>query len=269
MSELEVTPAPENDIPGVKKQVAAKIREMLVKGRRHFGSAGASLTHQLHNPELRGTAGFKPQLVEAGLTGERETSLIIREVMEKYPNAVLCDSVHIRGSENNDELSAGPEDGEIEDNGFYDDGKDTDHVLIIGDHVFIIDSKRWRKKARYTVNDKYQVLRNNKPFPGGNVRASAAKYLWKEYLHDPVSVSSLVVVNNEEVSTFRNKAWFKSPFKLVDIGRFDDLLEKEVKKLKPGSHIRTDLVSQVALSCIAPYDPYKEFLKSTGHNDFY
>ena len=261
---------PSDNVTGVKPELVGKIGALLERGVRHFGSAAASLTHQIHNPKYR-HEGLNPKLAEIGLKGEQATSLHLRKWLEEnYPNAVLCDSIHIRGALDEPELNEEPTEEEIEANGgFIDDGKDTDHVVILGDCVYIIDTKRWKKKSRYTIADDGSVLRNDRPFPGGRVHARAAKHLWADYLHEPYTLQSFVVINNEEVRTFRSKAWFRQPFKLVEIDRFDELLQKTIDRDKPDTDvIRADLVAQVALCCIPPYDPYKEFLKEAGVKDF-
>lgn len=125
---------PESDIPGVKDEVAWKIYEMLKSGRRYFGSSGASLTHQAFNPENN---EIKPELAKVGLEGERETTQILKEWMKDKPNVVLIDSVHIDTTYKDPETDIGEYESFVDPEMGIVEGKDTDHVLVIGSYVLL------------------------------------------------------------------------------------------------------------------------------------
>lgn len=253
--DIEIT-EPDEFIPGVKPNVAQAIKGMLSKGRRYFGSSGASLTHQVSNPESI-NSGIKPALAKKGLEGERSTTKMIQEWMKDKPGVVLVDSVHIDPSYKNSDVEEKEE--ELDEEEGIVDGKDTDHVLLIGDQVILIDSKRWKSKRKYSVDDHGRVLRSNRNFPGGTIRMKGAIYLWLEYLQDGAELTGIVHINADETEVFRNANWYKQAYRLVEKDRFIELLDKRWEKISPEDKrtINSTLVSQVVVSAIAPYDEYK------------
>lgn len=240
---------PARKIDGVKPEVAAGIVKMLERGRRYFGSSGASLTHQAYNPAWA-DKGIKPELARIGLEGERDTTTILRRWMADKPGVVLVDSVHVRG--------AGKEEVVDEETGMI-DGGDTDHVLLVGSEVILIDTKRWKSKRNYSVGDNGEALRTNKPFAGGSVRMPAAIHLWLKHLHSDASITGIVHINAEETVVFRNRNWYQKPYRLVELDRFTQLLDEKWKIISnyDKTHINSTLVSQVAVNAVKPFDPYE------------
>lgn len=276
---------PEPDIPGVKDEVAWKIYTMLKQGRRYFGSAGASLTHQAFNPQNQ---EINPALAKIGLEGERETSTILREWIKDKPNAILIDSVHIDTAYKNpntaiedyDSTPVDPETG-------IEDGKDTDHILIIGSYVILIDTKRWKAKRMYSVAENGTVLRSKKPFPGGNIRMRNAIYLWRDYLYPGTNLTGFVFINTEKESikepadpderrtiVVRDNNWWKQPYRVTEKTRFIETLENYVKKAIQENDpqelgiIDSTIISQIVVSAIKPYDARKRVLGEQALKNF-
>lgn len=250
-------PAPE--ATGVKPQIALKVAEMLRDGRRYFGSSGASLTHQAYNPDYV-NKGIKPELARIGLDGERDTTTVLKRWMKDKPGVVLVDSVHVRGwgKEEVDE-----ETGMIE-------GGDTDHVLIVGSEVILIDTKRWKSKKNYSVGDSGEALRTGKPFPGGNLHMIQAIHLWLDYLHEDASITGIVCINAEETVVFRNRNWYTKPYRLVELARFIELLDEKWKMISDydKTHINSTLVAQVVVGAVKPFDPYTRVFDEKALRDF-
>lgn len=261
ISKIVVDP-PIPNANGVKDELAYKIYDMLVKGRRYFGSSGASLSHHVNNPDYN--SEFKSNLVSSGLEGERNTTKVLRQWMQDKPNVILLDSVHVRGmgQENIDE-----ETGQV-------DGGDSDHLLVINNNVYIIDSKRWKKRKIYSVNDKGTILRQNnkktKPqrFGGSNIHAKQAKFLWKKYLHHSAKINSIVCVNQENVFIRKDASWKKAGFRLYSIKELTDYLDYHYKRMDEydKSHVNSTIVSQIAVCCIKPFDSYKRVFNSNIKN---
>ena len=245
---------PKRNIVGVKPQVADGIFKMLKDGRRYFGSSGASLTHQAFDDSLV-EKGIKPELAKIGLQGERDTTTVLRNWMKDKPNAVLIDSAHVRG--------AGKE--EVDEETGMIEGGDTDHLLLIGSEVILIDTKRWKKKSNYTVNDDGSVLRAGKSFPGGNVKMRSALYLWLDYLDESASLTGIVCIHSEDTIVFRNRNWYVNNYRLVEIGRFTDLLDEKYNLISEydKTHINSTLVSQIAVSAVKPFDQYEKVFGDT------
>jgi hypothetical protein len=254
-----VVDPPHETIDGVRPEVAKKIAAMLEQGRRYFGSSGASLTHQAFNPEYI-NKGIKPELAKIGLEGERDTTSFLKRWMKDKPGAVLIDSVHIRGygKEEVDE-----ETGMIE-------GGDTDHVLIIGSEVILIDTKRWKSKRNYSVGDNGEVLRTNKPFPGGNVHMRQAIQLWLKYLDEEALITGIVCINTDETQVFRNRNWFTKPYRLVELARFQELLDQKWGMISDydKTHINSTLVAQAAVGAVKPFDAYTRVFHMPALKEF-
>lgn len=213
-------PLPQPNLPGVNNyETSLKIHDMLKNGRRYFGSAGASLTHHVHNPDY--TSEFKTKLVENGMNGERNTSQRLRKWAQKIPNAVVIDSVHIKGM--------GKE--EIDEESGIVEGGDTDHILIIGDHVILIDTKRWRSGWFYAIDKQGHVIRGKRNFGGGKVHAGQAKRLWKRYLHPTAKVSSIVCINAQDVKVRKDGNWKKQDWKLHTIDEIESTLDYHYGKM--------------------------------------
>lgn len=244
------------------------IERKLRQGKRYFGSSGASLTYQAYDDKYK-EKGIDSKLAEVGLNGERATTNILKKWIEDKENIVLLDSVHIPGL-GKEELSP-DEDGVI-------DAGDTDHVMIIGNNVILLDSKAWKNKTSYLVNEDGEILRAKKHFPGGEVRMKNAYYLWKSYLDnfDDLNLYAYIVITNEETFIQRDRNWWRQPFKLINHENIVNNKEKEIDgwldKLynediieQDKDFINVDLVAQILIGCVKPYDRYKEKLGSISN----
>lgn len=228
------------------------VENMLEGGRRYFGSSGASLTHQISNPAYA-DKGIDAGLARAGLEGEHKTSRLIMKWMEDKPNVVLVDSVHLK--------SYGKEEFNEETGTF--DGGDTDHVLIIGNFVIVIDSKNWKGKRRYSVNDKGEVIRGKTTFAGGKINTVAASKLWATALKQfRVTISSIVNISSDKVAVTRDRNWWSQPYRLVTLEILEEFLDDVWEKLPENTkdHINVNLVAAIASNTLRPYDVFKEQL---------
>lgn len=247
----------DNNFDVVNTRQVDVVYKILEKGKRSFGSSGASLTHQISNPKYK-ESGINSGLAQVGLDGEHKTSKILRNWAKDKPAAIIVDSVHINGygTEEFDE-----ETGTME-------GGDTDHILIIGNYVILIDSKNWKGKRKYGVNAKGEVIRSNKPFPGGAVRATQALYLWKKFLTSYDAIyNSIICITSEKVYVQRDVNWWKQPFKVVTMEDLPDFLDKIWEQVSPDAktHINANLVAAVVTNAIKPYNVVKEQIGNAAH----
>ncbi|HHT96675.1 MAG TPA: NERD domain-containing protein [Clostridiales bacterium] len=228
------------------------IEKMINDNRRYFGSSGASLTHQISNP-IYEDKGIESGLAKAGLEGEHRTSRLLLNWMKDKPNVVLVDSVHLK--------TYGQEEFN-EETGVF-DGGDTDHVLIIGNFVIIIDSKNWKGRRRYSIKDDGEVIRGNSVFPGGKVSTLRASKLWAEALkpHRAI-ISSIVNISSDKVSVTRDRNWWKQSYRLVTLELLEEFLNDVWEKLPESSkdNININLITSIAANAIKPYDVFKEQL---------
>lgn len=231
----------------VKDSVVDKVTQLIKSNRRYFGSAGASLTHELYN---RGESGFGHKVVDIGLRGERNTSLMLQEWIKDKPNAILVDSVHLqaRDKKNSEEVS---------------DGKDTDHVLVVGNSVIIVDTKAWRKGYSYKIGKKGTILRGNRNFRGGKVNTLASLYIWKDFFPNADRIFSYVCVQQKDVKVIFNQEWKKSRFKLIarqDLYRSLDWAYKAAGGATVP--LNYEMATQVIVSAIKPLDILSQTLNS-------
>lgn len=264
----EVTYKPAQKTAHCNQRQAEMIADIIKKGKRHFGSAAASLTH-LQDPDRKGELpeGWKPEVLDVAIKGEKSTSEFIEKWMADKPAAVLVDSLHIPG--------AGREEVN-EDTGLL-EGGDTDHILIIGDYLIVIDSKAWKKKSRYTVQDSHTVLRNGKEFPGGNVKIDDALHMWFDYIDDDdLEIFGAIFIDNDDeqdpktkewsTSVFRNRNWWQNYWFLVEQSRMKSWLDERYREIAgydedSGEYedldsikvINPNLIAQVASTCQRPY----------------
>jgi hypothetical protein len=265
----KVTIKPFRSCQHVNDRQGEIVREALVHGKRHFGAAAGSLTW-MKSPQMKGKLpeGWRSEVVDVAMGAEKRTTRNLLEWMKNKPAAVLIDSVHIPG--------VGKE--EVNEETGLIEGGDTDHILIIGSHVYVIDTKNWKKKAQYTVGDDGSVLRNGKPFPGGKVHINAATKMWYDYLDsDDAEVVGAIYIDNEDepdpktkewtTSVFRNKNWWRNYWFLLEERRWRDWIDEKYAEQagydkttgkaddpESVSFIDPSLIAQVAVTCVKPYD---------------
>lgn len=240
-----------------QKQVDV-VSGILKKGKRLFGSAGASLTHQMSDPIYK-NAGINASLAKVGFEGEEKTDEWLVNWLKDKPQAVLVRSCHVRG--------AGKE--EIDEETGALEGGDTDHLLIVGKTIIFIDSKNWKGKRSYKINPKGEILRGKSVFKGGKVHAIQAKFLWRKYL-EPYTVQNtypMIVITSEEVFVVRDKTWWKSAFKLTSLSDIELFLNAVWKKehLDRVDYINANLITAIVINAIKPYNIVHEELGSVAN----
>lgn len=245
----------------VSEAVQNVVEKQLKKGKRYFGSSGASLTYQASstykNAELE---EFSTKAVQIGLDGERKTSAILKKWIEDKPAAVLIDSIHLEGKGEEEEIII--EDGVVQ-------GGDTDHIICFGNTVMMIDSKGWSPKKGYKVTENGEVYRSNKPFPGGRVNITKASYLWKNALKGiSINMHNFICITDKEVFILRDRNWWRQPFKLVSYDNLEMWLDKIWNEYSPEEDkefINVSLVAYAAMNCVEPYDEVKELMPNVAH----
>lgn len=257
--EIEITP-PLSGVEGVKDEVSRKIYEMLKKGRRYFGSSGAAMTHQVSNPEYA-EKGVEPVKAKEYLEGERDTTAFLKKWVKNKPGAVLIDSAYVPDWDKEDKVD--------EETGIIDDGN-TDHILLLGSEVLLIDTRRWKKKKNYSVGDNGEALMTNKPFAGGELIMKDAIHLWLEYLDEDAYITGIVVINQEETTVLRNRNWYVKNYRLVELDRFEELLNEKWKLVDDFDkrNINSTLVSQVVVRCVKPFDSYSKVFDMKSLSNF-
>lgn len=227
------------------------------KGRRYFGQAAVSLENQLNDPKYKELINRK--LITLGIDGEKSTSQYLRKWIADKPQVVLLDSLHLdlkTGNEEDDEDEPDEETGQVNSLG------DTDHLLIIGETIFLIDSKNWKEKTTYSITEHGHVLRNKRPFNGNTPKANQNKYLWKKFYEGvPIkSIESFVCISNPNSPIVRDVTWWKPGFLLVNQETLIYFLNRKYNELHMNEidYIRVDLVAKALTGLQKPYNTIKE-----------
>ena len=220
----------------------------LVRGRRRFGSPGAALTRLIDDPAYRNKFGYAPVL--AGLSAERSTSLFLREWMRDRDDVLMFDSVHVKGYGR----------ARVDEDGQVDEG-DTDHVLVCGGDVVLVDTKRWKSRRKYSVSKGGSVLRSGKPFGGGRLGMRGAMGIWRSYM-PRFRVSGIVCVNAPRTFVVYDANWKRQPFRLVVFDQLGDFLSRWYDRAHDGirslAPVDCDTAARVCRACVKPYNAFRE-----------
>lgn len=239
-----------------KKYLNAITKFLKDKNRRYFGSPGSGLYNQLIDPKYK-EMGINKKLVELGAKGEESTSVVLRKWIKDKPSVVLIDSIHLPLGEESDEGGLDEEEGSVNTLG------DTDHLLIIGDNLIIIDSKNWKEKAGYSIGEEGQVLRSKNEFGGNRPHIAQSKYLWKKFYDGiDVNVHAYVCIANPNSFIIRDNLWWKQGwknYKLVNQETLVYFLDKmwNEDNLKDIDYIHVDVVAKAVQGIQQPYNKYK------------
>lgn len=232
MPRLIVPPEPPQGIP---VSTMNTLKELVKSGRQIFGSPGASLTW--------GIDGTEDGDVNAGVEGERMTARILAEWITTQPCAMIVHSVRWPGSD-----------------------ADSDHVLVVGDRVIIIDSKRWKSKRKYSVTASGTIKRGTVDFPEGKVKMIPALQAWRQVLPQRAKVSGVVCVAQDEVFVPYDNHWYKAPYRLVTAENLTKHLDEFIAK-SPNElvgHVHLGILATVVSRAIKPRDRRAELINVSG-----
>lgn len=230
-----------------------KTYQFLKQGKRYFGKAGSGLSNQLTDPKYK-EFKINAKAIRAGIAGEISTSQALRKWMVGKPNVILVDSIHLKLNGEDDEQEFDEEESQVNTLG------DTDHLLIIGSSIVLIDSKNWKEKASYSVTNEGEVMRSKHPFPGNKPKVNQNKYLWKKfYENSPIdSISSFVCISNPTSFIIRDRAWWMPGWKLVNQETLVYFLDKLYNEtISDKETIYVDVVAKALTGLQKPYDVYK------------
>lgn len=130
-----------------QEESASTYLESLLK-RKIIGTPGASL----------GTSEFDEGRVSAGVAGERRTAKLLDAFVQQHDNAIVFHSVRWN-------MDGAP--------------YDIDHVVVMEDRVFFLDSKQWGAGHYTMLESGDTVLRDGKSIPNGNlhIQSGADTYI--------------------------------------------------------------------------------------------
>lgn len=221
--------------PGVTLEAMNAVKELVKTGRQIFGAPAASLTW--------GIEGSEGGDVSAGIEGEKMTAKILRDWIKTHPSAMVVHSVGWPGSSG-----------------------DTDHLLIVGNQIYLIDSKRWKSKRKYSVTPNGAIKRGTVDFPEGKVKMIPALSAWREVLGKGVKVSGIVCIAQDEIFVQRDRNWYSAPFRLVTAETLTTDLDEAIAKLPPDKVdvVHLGILSSIVTRAIKPRDRRKELINVKG-----
>lgn len=116
--------------------------------RKIIGTPGASL----------GTSGFSDEQVAAGVAGERNTARILDDFARRHDSVIVFHSVRWN-------MNGAP--------------YDIDHVVVVGQRVFFLDSKNWSKGNYTMLASGDTVIKDGVSIPNGaiHIQSGADTYI--------------------------------------------------------------------------------------------
>ena len=203
----------------------SQAKGLILSGQNSFGDPGASLTW--------GIGGSKNGVVAIGREGEKMVGKFLNDYANRHQGVRVLHSIEWPGSKG-----------------------DTDHMLIIGNLIIIIDAKRWKAKRKYSVTPRGAIHRGTVAFPEGKVKMIPALQAWRKTMGKGVSFVGVVCVAQKEVFVPYDKNWSKAPFKLVTIEKLEEFLDNVIDrhpKAKEQTNAKTLMVPITRV--IKPYNP--------------
>lgn len=222
---------------GLPRELTSFVRSLIEQGVKSFGQPGASLTWGI----LEGDETIEGGEVSVGIEGEKVTAKVLNNWAKTRENAIIVNSVRWPGSEHGD----------------------TDHLLIIGNKVIVIDSKRWKSKRKYTISETGNIKRGNQVFEHGKVKIGPALKSWKKVIPSEFKVIGIVCIAQDEVFVEYDNAWRKSFYKLVTLEQLPHYLDELIDgyDTKDIDFVHLGLVTRVVSGIIKPRDRRSEVIK--------
>lgn len=238
----------------VAERVAAMLKSSKSKpGHRVFGSAGAMATRYLHDPQL--SRGVDRSYVEEWYAAQTTTGEILSKWVWSRDDAVLVESV---------KFSKGREVRVSPSSEFHgiDPRYGVDHVLIVGNAVFFIDSRGWEFKKTHTVSDGRIMVggeeQEEEPVP--YVVENADRFI--DMVPEGTLTKVVVHTTSGKYKTKRDPEWYRAPFSLSDhehfIGYITRLTDNQLPNDAKG-FIDAGLVSIFAARATKGMDKFSAF----------
>lgn len=237
MSSLKLAIPPQ--LPtGVTQRAFDTVLRLVKNGQQVFGTPSSSLTWGIGDEKIGDE-------VKAGIEGEKMTAGVLEDWIKSYPNVLLFNSVRWPGVEG-----------------------DSDHMLLVGRQIVIIDSKRWKSKRKYSVMPNGSIKRGTVPFPEGNVKMLPAMKSWAKIFQKGIRIHGIVCVAQDEVFVPYDENWKRAPFKLVTIEQLPSFLDGFIKRQSERDKMLVDagLAASLAIRLIKPRDRRSELINVKGIN---
>lgn len=237
----------------VTNEQRKKVATLLKKGLRYFGKAATGLKNQMIDPKYA-EMPINRKLIQAGIEGEESTSKLLRKWIADKPNAILIDSISLPLEDREEETD--------EEEGAIISLADTDHALLIGNNLIIIDSKNWKTKTSYKVSEEGEILRGNSSFPGNKPKMKQMQYVWQNFLKDldEIEIDMYLCIPSPDPFILRDRNWWRAGYKFTNEESLIYFLDKfyEEDEYIDKEHIRIDVLTKILTGLQRPYNPVKE-----------
>lgn len=209
-----------------------KLKDLIKSGETIFGDPAACLTWGIDGNRML------PQL-QFGIEGEKQTASTLKSIAENNPGMFIFHSL------------SWPE-----------SSGDTDHVVIYGNNLIVIDSKRWKKARKYSVTASGTILRGTVPFDSGKVKVRYAVNHWKK-LFPEMKVTGVVTIAQEKVFVSRDRNWYTAPYRLVENEKLAEFLTETFEKTR-NKQVSGSTLVKLGAYCIKERDRRAEIIRVGG-----
>lgn len=201
----------------------AKVKEILQSGKKTLGEPAASLTWGIDGNRAI------PALT-AGIEGEKQTASLLDRLARENKDLFVFHSL------------SWPE-----------SAGDTDHVLLYGNLLLIIDSKRWKSARKYSIKPNGTIMRGTVPFESGRVKIGSAVKVWRKKFPS-LNVYGIVTIAQEKVYVTRDSNWYKAPYRLVEHDKLEEFLGEMFEKHKPTGNPSGKILTELGLLLVKARD---------------
>jgi hypothetical protein len=209
-----------------------QVKKLLQEGQKVFGTPAASLTWGIDGKRLI------PAL-DAGKEGEKMTAKVLDKLAEDHPALFTFHSLSWPESQG-----------------------DTDHIVVYGDLMIVIDSKRWKASRKYSITAKGAIMRGTVPFPEGKVKIGSALHVWRRKFPKN-KVSGVVTIAQEKVFVVRDKNWYRAPYRLVEHEKLEEFILEMIQK-NPAQKVSGNTLVNLGMLLVKPRDRMSEIIRVGG-----
>lgn len=178
-----------------KQRLSVEHVKTMLTQRSNFGVPGSSLTW--------GKTAMSKNDIQTNWEGECDTGRVLNKFAREHSGVKVFHSIRWPGNKG-----------------------DTDHILLYGNRVLIIDSKRWIQKRKYSVTANGTVIRGTVRFAEGNVTITVAMNAWRRVLPKDCAVHGVVCISQRDVYVLHDEHWGKAAFKLITLAELPNFLER-------------------------------------------
>jgi len=210
-----------------------EVKKALQDGAKTLGTAAASLTWGIDGNRMI-------PVLEAGKEGEKQTAVILDRMAKEIPEMFVFHSLSWPESQG-----------------------DTDHIVVYGNLVVVIDTKRWKSSRKYSITPSGSIMRGTVPFPEGKVKIGYALKVWRKKLPG-TKVKGVVTIAQDKVFVVRDKNWYRAPYSLVESEKLEEYLKDLFAKNSSADKVSSKLLITLGLLLVKARNRASELIRVGG-----